>query len=220
MKHMLIINPNTTIAITDRIAAAAQVELALASKAQTHHFHAVTASFGASYISDEASYAIAGHAVLDAWGAAITQQPNISSVLIACFGDPGLWALREVANIPVTGLAEASFIEAARYGNFAIVTGGAKWKPILLRLASALGYAQALREIHTLDLTGAQLAADPQAAVKALEQACKTVMQSYPVDAIIIGGAGLAGYASQFAGQFDVPIIDSVHAGLQQLLRV
>jgi Asp/Glu/hydantoin racemase len=48
---------------------------------------AVSARFGAPYIADEASYAIAGHATLDAWAAALAHgQPD--SVLIGCFGDP------------------------------------------------------------------------------------------------------------------------------------
>jgi allantoin racemase len=208
----LIINPNTTLAITQRIGAAAHALPA----SQGHAVQMMTASFGAPYISDEASYAIAGHAVLEAWGKANKHAP-ITGALIACFGDPGLWALREVAGLPVTGLAEASFIAASRYGSFALVTGGAKWQPILQRLAHALGYSDKLKAIHTLELTGAQLAADPAAAVTALHQACEAVLTRHKVDALIIGGAGLAGYAAQFAHLLPVPVIDSVQAGLEQL---
>lgn len=71
-------------------------------------------------------------------------------MLIGCFGDPGLLALRESSPVPVTGLAEAAFIEASRHGRFAIVTGGARWGPMLQRLAQALGQAAALAEMATL----------------------------------------------------------------------
>jgi len=50
-------------------------------------------------------------------------------------GDPGLLALRESSPAPVSGLAEAAFMDAARHGRFAIVTGGARWAPMLQRLA-------------------------------------------------------------------------------------
>ena len=104
-----------------------------------------TASFGAPYISCEASYAVAGHATLDAWARAMGQDaaPH-DAVLIGCFGDPGLFALREASSAPVTGLAEAAMSEAAQQGRFAIVTGGALWKPMLQRLAFSLGFAEVL----------------------------------------------------------------------------
>ena len=109
-----------------------------------------TARFGAPYIACEASYAVAAHAVLDVWAHEIAQpQTAPDAVLIGCFGDPGLMALRESIPVPVTGLAEASFIEAARHGRFAIVTGGERWGPMLQRLAQALGHAHALAGIHT-----------------------------------------------------------------------
>jgi hypothetical protein len=50
------------------------------------------------------------------WRSAEGSEAPLLGVLIGCFGDPGLFALRESSACPVTGLAEASFIEAARRG--------------------------------------------------------------------------------------------------------
>jgi allantoin racemase len=140
-------------------------------------------------------------------------------VLIGCFGDPGLLALRESSNVPVTGLAEASFIEAERHGRFAIVTGGARWGPMLQRLAQTLGHAPMLAGIHTVAPTGAQLAADPTAARALLAQACRDVAHQLGVQSVILGGAGLAGMAAVIQSQVDVPVIDSVIAGANWALR-
>ena len=156
--RLLIINPNTTAGITALLEAAARG----VATATTAHIRAVTARFGAPYISCEASYAVAGHATLDAWAAALAPPaPMPETVLIGCFGDPGLLALRELSAVPVTGLAEASFIEASRHGRFAIVTGGRRWKPMLERLAHSLGYGELLAGVQTLDATGSELAANP-----------------------------------------------------------
>ena len=71
----------------------------------------VTARFGASYITDEASYTVAAHSALEAWTAALAQpQPAPSAVLIGCFGDPGLWALREGSRVEVHEDTEGIFI--------------------------------------------------------------------------------------------------------------
>jgi len=220
MRQLLVINPNTSASVSGLLQSHAQAAAGPQVQVRT-----VTARFGAPYIADEASYAVAGHAVLDAWAAALAAGPGGAApqaphtVLIGCFGDPGLLALRESSPVPVTGLAEAAFIEAARHGRFAIVTGGARWAPMLERLAQALGQAPMLAGIHTVAPTGAQLAADPQAARALLSQACGDAARRFGAQAIILGGAGLAGMAAGLQSDLDVPLIDSVLAGVRQALR-
>jgi Asp/Glu/hydantoin racemase len=178
-----------------------------------------TARFGAPYIACEASHAVAAHACLDVWTAhrGSPQRP-LDGVLIGCFGDPGLFALREVSGCPVTGLAEASFIQAAVHGPFAIVTGGERWKPMLQRLANGLGYGALLRHIETVAPTGAALQADPDMALQCLGQACQNAAQT-GVSSINLGGAGLAGYARLLQAHCDLPLIDSAQAGWEVLLK-
>ena len=217
--RLLIINPNTTTTITALLEANAKKVASMQMQVQVS---AVTARFGASYIACEATYAVAGHAVLDAWAAALAAGGMLpDAVLIGCFGDPGLLALRETSRAPVTGLAEAAFMEAASHGPFAIVTGGQRWKPMLERLAHQLGYGHMLQGIHTVLPTGAQLAQDPVAARSLLAAACRQAARDFKVGAVILGGAGLAGMAAAIQADIEVPVIDSVLAGTRQaLLRI
>jgi Asp/Glu/hydantoin racemase len=185
----------------------------------------VTACFGAPYIACEASFAVAAHAVLDAWARANQAlqahgEASYDAVLIACFGDPGLLALRQICPVPVTGLAEASFLEASRRGRFGIVTGGAAWAPMLARLGHSLGYRAALAEIHTVAATGAELARDPVAAQAVLSNACKTVVADSGVASVILGGAGLVGLARAVQRLVPVPVIDSVAAGVRHAMAL
>ena len=214
MRRLLVINPNTSQSVSTLLQTHVQASAGLHVQV-----HTTTARFGAPYISDEAGYAVAAHAALDAWAHALATGPAPDAVLIGCFGDPGLLALRESSPVPVTGLAEASVIEAARHGRFAIVTGGERWGPMLQRLAQALGHAHALAGIHTVAPTGAQLAADPEAARTLLAQACRDVVRQMGVQAVILGGAGLAGMAALVQSQVTVPVIDSVVAGATWALR-
>jgi allantoin racemase len=214
--RLLIINPNTTSRITTLLETHARTivgpEVVIC---------AVTARFGAPYIACEASYAVAGHATLDAWAAALApEQPPPHAVLIGCFGDPGLLALRETSRVRVTGLAEASFVEASGHGPFAIVTGGQRWKPMLERLAQTLGYGQFLAGVHTVTPSGAQLAEDPAAARVLLAKACRDAASHFKAKAVIVGGAGLAGVAADIQGEVDIPLIDSVLAGTRHALKI
>lgn len=210
MPRLLVINPNTSASVTALLQAHVQ-----AAAGDALEVHSLTARFGAPYISCEASYAVANHAVLDTWALAQAQELQPDAVLIGCFGDPGLFALRDGAGVPVSGLAEAAFAAAAWHGRFAIVTGGDRWRPMLQRLAAALGHGQTLAGIHTVAPTGAQLAADPVGARRLLAQACCQAAERFNAQAVILGGAGLAGMAADIASSVPVPLIDSVTAGAE-----
>lgn len=211
MTRLLLINPNTTQAITTKLQA-------LACQRSGVHVTAVTASFGSTYISSEADCAIAAHASLQVWRDAVQLGP-FDAVLLGCFGDPGLFALREEAGIPVYGLAQASFAQASSHGPFGIVTGGRAWGPMLRRLAITLPEGQPLADIETVELTGAQLAADPHRGLDCLRQAALELLGRTPVRSIIIGGAGLAGMAAQLQASLPCPVIDSVEAALDEIIR-
>jgi allantoin racemase len=213
LKNLLIINPNTTVSVTLHLQA-----LAMQALGQHARTEAVTVPFGAPYISTEVDCAIASHATLQAWqdwqnGSGV----QADGVLIGCFGDPGLFALREMTRVPVTGLAQASFIEAQTHGHYAIVTGGKAWEPMLTRLARALPAGQNLVDIETVELDGGRLRANPALGEQMLTEACQRVLARSKVQAIIIGGAGLAGFAHRIQPQVSALLIDSVDAGLRHL---
>lgn len=216
--RLLVINPNTSSAVTALLHSQISQQLAQSPAHSSFKVDAMSARFGPAYIASETAYAIASHACLDAWAAARQQHVDARSavpwrgILIGCFGDPGLLALRELAPLPVTGLAEGAFAIAARHGRFGIVTGGKRWQPMLERLAQALHYERSLATIHTVHLTGAQLMADRTWALQTLQQACEQVLRAHPVDAIIIGGAALAGMSAEIQAHIPVPLIDSVAA--------
>ena len=213
MRHLLVINPNTGEATTQRL----QTWIKPLLPADVH-LDCITARFGAPYISCEASHAVAGHALLDAWAHHLQAKKQVpDGVLIACFGDPGLFALRASSACPVSGLAEASFIQASALGDFAIVTGGVHWKPMLQRLALGLGFADRLKHIEIVQETGAQMLADKDLALSVLAKACHRAVES-GAKSIIMGGAGLAGYAQELQASVPVPLIDSVSAALSLYL--
>lgn len=205
MPRLLILNSNTTAAVTELVATHVRAVLG-----DSCEIVPATARFGARYISNEAAYAIAGHSALDALAEA---GPRIDGVLLACFGDPGLFALREVSRAPVTGLAEAAMVEAERHGRYAIVTGGVLWKVMLERLAQALGMQASIAAIRPITLTGDRIAADPDGALDFLAAEANAAVRENGAQAVVLGGAALAGLAERIADRVPVPLIDSVHAG-------
>jgi allantoin racemase len=204
--RILVINPNTSASVTDLVAA--QTRAVVGDRAE---IVAVAGRFGARYIASRAAAAIAGHAALQALAEHVG---GCDAVYLACFGDPGLAALKEVAPVPVVGMAEASCEAACRRGKrFAIVTGGALWGPMLREFVTGLGFAQRLASVRTIAPTGGDIARDPDAALALLAAACAACAREDGADVVILGGAALAGLAARIAPAVPVPVLCSVETG-------
>ena len=225
MPHLLLINPNTSADVTALLARHAQALAPPGGRCD-----ALTAPFGAAYIASEAAADVAERAVPAAWEAYCANanaNANASAsasasgcaapdaVLVACFGDPGVAALRALTSVPVLGLAEVAMRAAQAHGRYAIVTGGAAWGPMLRRLAASLGLDTLLAGVITVERTGAELLADPVAAQALLLDACHQALALGDVRAIVIGGAALADLAAPLAPLLPVPLIDNVRVGLR-----
>jgi Asp/Glu/hydantoin racemase len=202
--NLLLLNANTTDAMTRRM-----VELAAPIAGPAVQIDGVTARFGASYIATRVASAIAGHAALETLAAALDggNPRGYRAVALACFGDPGLLALREFSPIPVIGMAEASLHAAARIGpRIGIVTGGERWVPMLEEFADLLGFGDRLVAVRATALTGGEIAADPARAEESLARLADSIV----ADSVILGGAGLAGLAARLQSRVGVKLLDSL----------
>ena len=206
--RMLLINPNTSASITNLL-----VENARHIAAPSTIVAGTTAQFGARYIASRAAAAIAEHAAIDCYA---RDGATADVVVLACFGDPGLSALREVAHQPVIGMAEASCLMAAQSGQrFSIVTGGTRWRPMLEEFVNSMGLSKQLASVETVALSGADIARDPETATQHLLGACTTCLTDHGADVIILGGAGLAGLAGRLQPRIRVPLIDGLFAAVK-----
>lgn len=196
MTDLLIINPNTSGTVTDTIDRLAREELGPHAVVRT-----VTAAFGARYIGSRAGVAIAAHAALDAYAVAIADGAKPNAVVLACFGDPGLEALREVSNVPVFGFADSGLTTAAAEpGKFAIATIGEAWHEMLTELVQRRGLLDRLAGIMALD----EDSRDPEVAARNIANGADAMGASR----VIVGGTGLIPIMSRIAALVSLPILD------------
>ena len=163
MNDILLINPNTTRSITRLVLKTAE---GFASRGT--RLRAVSGAFGPRYVASRVAYAIAGHAAVDAL--ASDRGPK-DAVVLACFGDPGLDALKEISPVPVVGMAEASVLQACSLGRrFSMVTGGERWQAMLEEFVARQGLSDRLASVRTVAPTGADIARDPKSALALLAE--------------------------------------------------
>jgi Asp/Glu/hydantoin racemase len=217
--RLLLLNGNTDPAITDLLAARAAEALPRLGLPPAAIVPA-TAPFGARYIATRAAVAIAGHAVLAALAAQVgpDNAQRFDAVLIACFGEPGIEAAREVLPIPVHGMAEASIAAALRIApRIALLTGGAAWVPMLEEFALLRGHGPDRVMVRGVAPTGDKIARDPDGALAQLAAAAQEAAAE-GAGAVVLGGAGLAGLAGRVGARVPVPVLDSLDCGLAAAL--
>ncbi|MBM3368884.1 MAG: Asp/Glu racemase [Betaproteobacteria bacterium] len=203
---LLVINPNTTPGITDLVVGAARRCASPGTEVS-----GATGRFGARYIASRAAYAVATHAALDAYA---EHGEDADAVILACFGDPGLAGLKEIAHQPVVGFAEVGCRRAAELGRFSIVTGGERWGPMLREFVDWLGLGASLASVRTVAPSGADIARDPDGSISMLAEACIEAVQRDGAQGVVLGGAGLAGLAARIAPRVPAPVIDPIEASV------
>lgn len=204
-----VINPNTTGAMTDLIVAAAR-------RAAGPGVEIVgrTSAFGAASIEGHYDEALSAVGVLKA--VADGEREDCDAHVIACFGDPGLLAAREIATGPVVGIAEAAFRAASFVAtHFSVVTTLTRTKVIAEHLLIAYGAERSCRRVRAVDVPVLALD-DPASNTRALLVAeCRRALDQDHVGALVLGCAGMAELAEDLSAELGAPVIDGVGAAVR-----
>lgn len=149
-------------------------------------------------------------------GVEAAKDDRVAAIIIAAFGDPALEELRAEVDVPVFGIREEAFHEAARGGRpFGIATTTPD--PGLLesfrQTAAALGYKDLFRGTRaTPGDPNKLMQASPEELDAALAEAVRTSVEEDGAQAVIIGGGPLTASALRLQPQFDIPLVVPVIA--------
>ncbi len=205
MSRIWVINPNTTRAMTSTIEACAR-----AVAGPDTEIVGVTSEFGPPSIESHYDEAMSVPGLLDAVKRG--EAHGVDGYVIACFGDPGLDAAREVARGPVIGIAEAAMHTASHLGRgFSVVTTLARTMGRAADLAEHYGMQRFCRGIHACEIAVLDLETDPDAR-KIITEACREALETDDSDAIVLGCAGMADMCAAISADLGVPVIDGVTA--------
>lgn len=200
------INPNTTHSMTATIAAAARAAVDPSTEVV-----AVTNAHGPASIEGHYDEALAVPGLLAEVAAA--EADGIDGVVIACFGDPGLDAARELATGPVVGIAEAGFHVATMLGrSFSVVTTLARTLGQAEHLVQRYGFAARCRSIYACEVPVLELDDPASEARKLVVDHCRRAVEHDEADVVVLGCAGMADFCHDVSEQLGVPVVDGVSA--------
>jgi allantoin racemase len=211
-----VVNPNTTESMTALIEVSAR-----AVAGPGVRLDAVTPAMGPASIESHYDEALAVPGLLAE--IARGERDGVGGYVIACFGDPGLDAARELAAGPVVGIAEAAMHAATLVGRaFSVVTTLDRTRGRAWDLAHRYAPAGACRGVWACDIPVLELETDPGVRKRVVDLA-RTALKRDDSDVIVLGCAGLADLAAAVSAEVGVPVIDGVAAAtalVEGLLRL
>jgi len=206
---IFVINPNTSETMTDHIREALE-----SVKRSDTELTVTCPSKGPDTIESAYDEAYAIPPTLELVKKA--NEEGYDAVILACFSDPGLEAAKEVSAIPVVGIEEATLHMAAMLGaKFSIMT------PRKQRIASKCehvhmrGLSHFLASVRSLDLSVAETDADPAKTKRRLMEVAKTAVETDGAEVIIMGCAGMAGYAGEIEQALCIKVLDPAAVALK-----
>lgn len=206
--RILVINPNTSIEMTNSI----QKELMVFKRPDTEIdvVNPAEGPVGLECAYDE-SRAIP-HLLKIVQRA---PEQGYDAIVIACFSDPGLEAARELVDIPVVGIQEASMYLAAMLGaGFGVLTTLSRRVPVRKHYAANLGLRDRLVATPVLNIPVAETTGSfDRMKELALEKGQEAMRQGAEV--LILGCAGLGDWAVDLQQELGIPVINPNVAGLK-----
>jgi allantoin racemase len=199
-----VINPNTSLAMTESIGAAARS----VARAGTE-IVSICPTFGPASIESYYDEYLCVPGILDEIRKG--EADKYDAHIIACYGDPGLSAAREVTTKPVIGIAEASlYVASILAARFSIVTVIPRIRTMLEEMVARYGFRDRIVSIRTTPLYVLDVEKDPARALRMLHAEARKAKDEDDAEAILLGCAGFAQFAQELEEDLNIPVLDGV----------
>ena len=209
MKSLIVINPNSSQSVTQGIDAAIEPLRSFGIP-----IRCLTLAKGPPGIESQRQADLTIGPMLELAAA----QQDAAGYVIACFGDPGLYALRDQTRLPVVGIQEAAVMTALTLGQrFGVIAILQKSIPRHLRAFGAMGVIDRLAGDRALGLGVAELA-DPERSLNAMIATGKKLRDDDGANVLIMGCAGMARYREPLQQATDLPVVEPSQAAVSMAL--
>jgi allantoin racemase len=203
--RLALLNPNTDERHTMAMRAVALDTLPPASQVT-----AVTAERGPASIESEADAVVAAAEVL----ALVRSLEPHDAYVIACFGDPGLDAARELTDRPVVGIGEAAYQAVAMVAKrFAVITTLSRGIPALEEALERRGLRSRCTAVVPLHIPVAEQGSDHPATTSAIVETGLLLVEERGAEALVLACGGMADVAATVQAEVGVPVCDGVAFG-------
>jgi allantoin racemase len=207
--RILIVNPNTTAAMTETIGRAARAAAAAGTEIIAVNPPDGPVSIEGYY--DEA-FSVPGLLAEIAKGDA----SGVAAHIIACFDDTGLEAARCISPAPVIGIGEAAFHLASMLGHrFSVVTTLSRSIAVIENNLLKYGLAGRCAKVRACEVPVLSLDDPASDAAARIGAEIELAKQEDRAEAIVLGCAGMADLAARLSQRHGLPVLDGVASAVK-----
>ncbi|MDZ4095426.1 MAG: aspartate/glutamate racemase family protein [Paracoccaceae bacterium] len=200
--RILVVNPNTTASMTEKIGLAARRVASVGTE-----IVAVNPALGPASIEGFYDEAMSLAGMLDV----IRKAQGYDAVVIACFDDTGLDAARCLTEKPVIGIGEAAYHMAAMISNkFSVVTTLARSVPALEHNLHRYGLIARCARVRSSEVAVLELEHPGSDACNRISAEIGRAVAEDRAEAIVLGCAGMADLAEMLSHEHGLPVLDGV----------
>lgn len=202
---ILIINPNTSSKVTEYIR-----KEAIKYEDDQLKIEVIKASNGPKAIETYYDEIIASTVVLKELK---RFEGTYDAAIIACFSDPGLPAAKELYDVPIVGICEASVHMSNLYGNrFSVVaTGGHLDISIFIEIIRKYGLEQRLASVRYMDVGVEGVSIDIKENIKGVINKCR---YEDGAENIILGCGAFSGFGNMLTEEMKILVIDGIEQSI------
>ena len=145
-------------------------------------------------------------------------QENYAAFVIACYSDPGLHSVREATAKPVLGISECGILTALTLGQrFGVIAILEKSIPRHLRYMGALGVMDRLAGELPVGLGVTELSDEGKTFGRMVDVA-KTLRMKHGANVIVMGCAGMARYRKPLQDAVGIPVVEPTQAAVSMAI--
>lgn len=213
--RILVLNPNTTASMTEKIGAAARRVASPGTEIVARNPAVGPASIEGFY--DEAM-------CLPGMLEVIRATPDVDGVVIACFDDTGLDAARCLTDKPVVGIGEAAYHMASMISNkFSVITTLGRSVPALEHNLHKYGLSARCARVRSSEVAVLELEEQGSDATNRISTEIALAMREDRAEAIVLGCAGMTDLTEFLSARHGLPVLDGVVCALtlcESLIRL
>lgn len=203
---ILVINPNTTASMTNKIATAAR-----AAASPGTEIVAANSQNGPASIQGYLDVATCVPGLLQE----VAQHKDVDAIVVACFDDTGVDAVRTLVSVPVLGIGEAAYHAASMIANkFSVITTLSRSVPGLENNLMRYGLARKCARVRATEIPVLKLEEGDPATLDKIRSEIRTAIEQDNAEAIVLGCAGMADLMAELSDMFGLPVVDGVAAGV------
>lgn len=133
------------------------------------------------------------------------------AVVLAGFGNVGIYALKEVLDIPVLSISETTQVIACLLGHkYTVIANISQFVPYQEDLVHLYRLDQKCASVRSIEMNVENACTDREETLGQLKEQIQEIIKSDGAEVIVLGCAGLCGYDEALQEMVGVPVLDPV----------